>query len=355
MKVAIDGKWMSGPLRGMGRYAWSLLSNSNFDITILSPSKTFIGRILGTHLLWEQLVLPLRVKLIGFDVLICPYNTAPIMISGKTKIIVIIHDLIFLNDDISNEKSYSLYQNLGATYRRYVVERTVRKAHHIITVSNSSRTSLLEHFKLSSEQVSVIPNHVPDAWFNNVTDEKRENFIFTVSGSAKSKNLRRLLEAHSLVVSWCGNDGLVPPELVVSGLKPNLVSSFYELTSLYGVADYVTFTDYIGDIDLQRYYETCKLFVSNSLDEGFGIPVIEALTKGTKICCSNIPVYKETLNDKAVFFDPYDVEETARVIYASLTMKEIKDHNIEKKHRFTETEFQKIRDKVFSKVISGIE
>lgn len=351
MKVAIDGKWMKGPLRGMGRFAWSLLKNAKFEIEILSPSENIIGRILRNHLFWEQIVLPLRSRINDIDVLICPYNTAPLVTFGKTKIVLVVHDLIFLDDNISGEKSFSAYQTLGAIYRRYVVKRAARKAHHIITVSNSSRTSLVTHFNLCFEKISVIPNHIPDAWFKNITDGKRENFIFTVSGSAKSKNLRRLLEAHSMVLAWCNRDGLAPPKLVVSGLKSSLVPFFLELTRLYCIEDHVTFTDYIGDLDLQRYYEKCNLFVSNSLDEGFGIPVIEALTKGTRICCSKIPVYEETLGEKAVFFDPYDVSETASVIYASLIKCNVRDHDTADKHSFTELEFYKIRDKIFDTVI----
>jgi glycosyltransferase involved in cell wall biosynthesis len=74
----------------------------------------------------------------------------------------------------------------------------------------------------------------------------------------------------------------------------------------------IRFLGRIGDGELAWLYAHAELFVYLSLDEGFGLPPIEALTFGCPVLVSDIPVFRENLGDQATFVDPHDVEAAAQ-------------------------------------------
>jgi glycosyltransferase involved in cell wall biosynthesis len=70
----------------------------------------------------------------------------------------------------------------------------------------------------------------------------------------------------------------------------------------------VTDEEYVAEL------ERTTALVTASFEEGFGIPVIEALAMGTPVACSDIPVFREVAGDGAVYFDPRDPSDIARVV-----------------------------------------
>jgi glycosyltransferase involved in cell wall biosynthesis len=75
--------------------------------------------------------------------------------------------------------------------------------------------------------------------------------------------------------------------------------------------------EFFGGVTDDEYVEVlgrATALVTASLEEGFGIPVIEALSMGTPVACSDIPVFREVGGDGAAYFDPRDPHDIARVI-----------------------------------------
>ena len=69
---------------------------------------------------------------------------------------------------------------------------------------------------------------------------------------------------------------------------------------------------------LKDYYKKAKLFVYPSLYEGFGIPIIEAMSCGIPVCVSNINVFREVCDCSATYFDPYNIEDIREKIVLSI-------------------------------------
>ena len=76
----------------------------------------------------------------------------------------------------------------------------------------------------------------------------------------------------------------------------------------------ITFTGFVDDIDLPQIYKHAEIFIFPSLYEGFGMPLIEAMSAGIPIVCSNRASLPEIAGDAALFFDPYNVDEMADAI-----------------------------------------
>jgi glycosyltransferase involved in cell wall biosynthesis len=88
-------------------------------------------------------------------------------------------------------------------------------------------------------------------------------------------------------------------------------NSISEILSKYNLRGKVVFTNFIPDDELNVLLSNALAFVHPSLYEGFGMPVIEAMTAGVPVICSNAGSLPEVAGDAALFFDPYNVDEIA--------------------------------------------
>jgi glycosyltransferase involved in cell wall biosynthesis len=81
-----------------------------------------------------------------------------------------------------------------------------------------------------------------------------------------------------------------------------------------GVEDRVRFPGWISDDDLEDLYRAASCFVLPTFQEGFGLPVLEAMARGLPVACSDIPALTELVGDAAMLFDPHDPSSIAQAI-----------------------------------------
>lgn len=314
MKIGVDVRWMVNNYRGMGRFARQFIHPIKSSVLALSPAGFSVSewpaasRGMAFFPWWEQMVLPGMSRDFGLDYLICPYNTGPLMPVAPTQLIVVVHDLIFMQSWLKLPPSVSLYQTLGRVYRRAVVPRVVRQAEIIVTVSEYTRTQLIDCFGLDDAKIVVIPNSIKMEWLNPALPlASRKPYVFTVAGEPESKNVRRLLKAFSLMIRELDE----PIGLKVAGIRPPFHHRFRRFADEFGVSAYVEFLGYVSNSELVDLYRNARMFVFASTFEGFGIPVLEAMASGTPLVCSNTTSIPEVAGDCAYYFDPYDVENMA--------------------------------------------
>ena len=135
--------------------------------------------------------------------------------------------------------------------------------------------------------------------------EKYKNFEFLIKGYSKSK---RLLSSVNIVLFGGGK------------LKRKEKNLIYQLK-----IDENKIIQFDGnDSDLKNLYKKAKAFVFPSLYEGFGLPLLESLENNCPIACSDIPVFREILNDNAFYFNPESYESLISSLEnAIFTKKEI--------------------------------
>ncbi|TXI85668.1 MAG: glycosyltransferase family 1 protein [Cupriavidus sp.] len=325
MSLAVDARLLAGHPRGMGQYGRALLRPVASQALHLLPA-THAGPASGPVLRaghafepwWEQCVLPSLVRRAGVDALLCPANTAPVLLSRKTRLILVVHDLIYMEPLSTLPLSRSAYQNMGRLYRRLVVPRAIRAAHRIVVVSAFTGGQLQQRFGVAPERITLIPNSVDEAWFADapVPEAERGAYLLAVAGEAPSKNLPGLLQAFARLVRH--GDGMADVSLRVAGVKPDFHAAYLAQARRLSLQGRVVFEGPVPTEELRRLYRHARGFVMPSLFEGFGIPLLEAMASGTPVACSATTSMPEVAGGCAWLFDPRDPNDMAKALLAML-------------------------------------
>jgi len=117
------------------------------------------------------------------------------------------------------------------------------------------------------------------------------------------KNHERLFAAYA---AWRRETGGTMP-LVLAGGKGWLMDDVARTVAELGIAEHLVFTGYVSDAELAWLYASCHAFLYPSLFEGFGLPVLEAMSLGAAVICSDATSLPEVAGDAAVQVDPLDV------------------------------------------------
>lgn len=263
------------------------------------------------NLVWHRMRVPLPVQLITgrIDLFHSPDFTLPPTLGAPS--VLTVHDLAFLT------VPGCAYPTLRQ-YLERVVPRSVRRADHIIAVSESTRTDIINYLGADPDRVTTILEGV-EPQFQPVADQVRARmtigrlgvdgpYILSVGTLEPRKNYTRLFEAYAIL----RQRGL-SHRLVVAGKRGWLYEPALRRLRELGLTRWVSFVQ-PGDEALIALYGMADAFVYPSLYEGFGIPPLEALACGAPVACSNTSSLPEVVNGAALTFDPLDVEAMANSI-----------------------------------------
>ena len=218
--------------------------------------------------------------------------------------VVTVHDLIYQHFP----GAFPPAARLGL---QLVVPAGARRARRVQVSSSATKAEVVEHFGLAPEKIDVVPlglgmRDVPDP---TAEAELRARLglgerpvLLTVNAALPHKNLERLLRAVALVPE---------PVLALVGHAGRDSERLRALAAELGIAERVRITGWLSDEDLEGLYRLAAGFVYPSLHEGFGMPVLEAMRRGTPVACADATSLPEVVGDAALLFDPYSVEAIA--------------------------------------------
>jgi len=175
-------------------------------------------------------------------------------------------------------------------YPFWMQEIVARRIDRIITGSENSARSVAKEFRLPRERIAVIYDGVDTDTFRPVETSKERGMVLYVGNSDdRNKGARYLVEAMALLKN---NDGLhlTVVDRPTAWTVPTLA---HEL----GIADRVTLTGRIPRDELVRLYNSCEVFVSPSLYEGFGLPAAEAMACGAPVVATTAGAFPEVIED----------------------------------------------------------
>jgi glycosyltransferase involved in cell wall biosynthesis len=265
--------------------------------------------------LWEQAMLPVWIRQDRLDLLHCPVNTAPVAMPKGVRLIVTIHDVMFLLPDSLLEASRVLRQRLGNFYRKTVALLTAGRAERVITVSEFSKREIAEHLGIPSNRIRVVHEGV-DAEFDSMVERAtltRElgcddlfdsPFVFVLGSGDPRKNTLGVIRAYASIY----RDLPEKEKLVIAGLRDWRSSRAYKLAREMGIETKVRFASYVSEATLVWLYRNARCFVYPSKYEGFGFPVLEAMACGTPVITSNCTSIPEIAGDAAILVDPRSSE-----------------------------------------------
>ena len=274
----------------------------------------------------EQTLLPAAAKRAGVDLLHSLANTMPGV--PLTRSVTTIHDVI-------HAKFPETHQGVLGRGLAALVQLSVRRADRLITDSIATRDDLVALLGADASRIDVVPcgPGIGDVGEPTPEEELRERLdlgdaplVLSVSAKRPHKNLARLIEA----IAQLEGD----PILVVPGYPNAHEEELRALAARLGIADRVRFTGWTSEADLEGLYRSARLMAFPSLMEGFGLPVLEAMRRGTPVACSNTSSLPEVAGDAALLFDPESVPEIRDRVRRLLVDEDLRwDLSVRGKHQ----------------------
>ena len=229
--------------------------------------------------------------------------------------------------DVRFTRLPNTYPRGRAAFLRVAVPWSLRRARHVIAISEFTKREIVETLRIPEEKITVTPlapraafRPVDDAHiFNGVRSRYRlpERFILCVGTLAPYKNLARVIEAFARL----RRTGL-PHHLVLAGFAYFGAAAVLDAITRLGLSALVHRIGYVTDDDLPALYSLADLFVYPSLYEGFGIPLLEAMACGTPVVASGVTSIPEVVGSAALLVDARDVGALADTMVAVLGQKE---------------------------------
>ncbi|WP_426508583.1 glycosyltransferase family 4 protein [Serratia proteamaculans] len=321
--IYINARFLTQDVTGVQRFAEQIcieLVGLRDDVVLLAPKDIkrsslpasfniqTIGEKSGHY--WEQVELPKYLRSIGSPLLVNLCSTAPVFYKNQ---IVTHHDVTYKR----YKKSFSLKFRMLYSL---LIPMMLKSSKALITVSEFSKSEILQYFSYNPENIHIIYNAVGSEFINSPKgDNKSEKYFLAVSSPNFHKNFHGMLDAYNLLKSKSGSD----VKLKVIGKS---ASSFATQDFSQNTQDGdVTFLGRVDDNQLISLYQNATAFVFPSFYEGFGIPPLEAQACGCPVISSNKASMPEVLRNSVLYFDPYNVSEMANVMEKIISDSDLRD------------------------------
>ncbi|MFA5076069.1 MAG: glycosyltransferase family 1 protein [Patescibacteria group bacterium] len=358
MRILIDAR-LYGPrgAKGLGRYVQELvlglqkidqenqyiilLTKDNWDEFSASANFQKVLAPWRWYTLAEQIYLPSLIKKQQPDLVHFPHFNVPLFYHGR--LIITIHDLLLRTYPSRRASTLGLYRYwLKNLAYRLVVWSAVRRAQKIIAVSEFTRSEIVKYYPWAASRTEMVYNGLTK--LENLVDSSIDKsvllrynitkpFLLYVGNAYPHKNLENLVLAFKQISQE------VDYQLVFAGQKDYFSQRLADFTQQQGLTDQqVLFLDYVADADLATLYQTAALYVFPSLYEGFGLPLLEAMSWGLPVVGSKVPCLEEIGGLAYEKFYPQSVNDIADKIVALLNnptrQSELRELGLERIKKF---------------------
>lgn len=226
-----------------------------------------------------------------------------------SKNVLTIHDLNFLYE---NNTPYEIEKKIKKHQKR------IDRADHIVAISEFAKKDVIAHLNTKGKPVSVIHNGcslIEYKDFNNPLYRPDKPYILAIGTIIPKKNF------HVLPPILKGNDY----ELLIAGLTSAYTDKIIEEAKLHNVEDRVKILGPISGEEKYWYLNNCAAFAFPSLAEGFGMPVLEAMTFGKPVFISNLTSLPEIGGEYAYYFKNFEPQHMQDVF--RMGMNDFADNN----------------------------
>lgn len=275
---------------------------------------TKVGNLL-LDLWYLHVWIPWRVIQANLDLVHYPANIASLATTCPR--IVTIHDVSFLRYPVAHDP-------LWLAYARFFVHQSARRADQIITVSKTAKREIMRAYGIPSRRVKVIYNGVSSGFRQLDQQEARAfvcakygldptPFVLSIGDLMPRKNLDRLIQAFAV---FRGTETGQSHQLLIVGGEERYAYKrrLMRLIDRLELSSVVHLVGYVPDREVPFFLNAAGLFVFVSLEEGFGLPPLEAMACGVPVVSSAVSAMSEVLNDAAFLVPPTEVEAIAQAM-----------------------------------------
>jgi glycosyltransferase involved in cell wall biosynthesis len=318
-RVLIDGYFLGKPY-GFGRFIFELCralgrAETDLEFVVAVPVRVDVALLpdyknLSWHrlpdanfIIWEQFMIPKLARELSCDAIHFPYNTRALF-TGNIRTVTTVHDVLFLKEHTS---ANSLKGFIAAKYAKYVFKYATRKSRNIVSVSETTRRSLLSMGIDSRTVYNTIDGFI--ATFNPSSKERNARpYMLHRGGYLAHRNTKRVIDAFREA-----RRALPDVSLKIIG-APEGAGRWQSQRD-----ETIQYLPRISDQELAELYAGSACIVATSLQEGFGLPIIEGFGFGAPVITSNLNPMMEVAGNAALFVDPYSVPDIARAMVSIMS------------------------------------
>jgi glycosyltransferase involved in cell wall biosynthesis len=234
-------------------------------------------------------------------------NIAPI-VAPRVATVVTVLDLIWIH----HPKTMSRRATWGM---KLVTPPSAHRADRVIAISHAARHDVASTLRVSEDKIDVThlgfraagveTTPTPQAQLRASLGLGAGPVVLCVAQKMEHKNHLGLIAAMARLRDSSA-------QLVLPGAPTPFEARLREAAAPLGRR--VVFCDWLSAEDLAGLYRLAACFVLPSFEEGFGLPILEAMAAGTPVACSNCSSLPEVAGDAALLFDPYDPADIARAL-----------------------------------------
>ncbi|HEV8472133.1 MAG TPA: glycosyltransferase family 1 protein [Methylomirabilota bacterium] len=310
VRLGVDGRELAAGRRtGIGRYVREVLraaAGRGWRVRVYGDAETELGEALqgvtlarlrapGTRW-WDQIAVPRALARDGAQAFLSPYYKGPVL--APCPVILTVHDLYFIG--------YGGRRSLRDAALIAAARLYARRARAIVADSEHSRRAAITLLGVAPEKVTAIPVALGPEFVPAALPEAARArygitgaYVLYVGNFMPHKNVDGLLRA------WASLPAALRAghRLVLAGADAARRPALEALARALNVAATVTFPGRIEDADLPGLYSACAAFVLPSLEEGFGLPAIEAMACGAPVIVSDRGALPEMAGPGAAVVD----------------------------------------------------
>lgn len=356
VKILVDATPIRDKPSGIGIYTinlinalYSLQQKENFKIGICyQPSfkKCLIGNFSLPEILKEFspcYTLPLPVTLTNllgkFDSSLLNYFDKyldnPNIIQGTDHFvypcknalkIMTIHDLSFIK--------YPEYapKIVKKTYKNRI-ENCLKWTDLIITFSQSTKQDIMEIFNFPEEKIFITHQAsryknlpINKSQINSINYNSNNPYLLFVSTFEPRKNIINIIQAFN----YLKQTKKIAHNLILIGQKGWQYQPIFNAINNSPFRDHIYYLGYLSDEEVALFYQNAEVFVYPSYYEGFGLPVLEAMSLGVPVITSNTSSLPEVAGDAAILVNPDHYQELADAILQVINNTQLRNQLIEK-------------------------
>ena len=281
-------------------------------ISLFPKSEAVERRVIPFPRLWTHLRLSWEMGRHPPDLLFVPAHVLPPIRPRRS--LVTVHDLGYRHFPQAHRPLDRLYLDLSTRWNAHAATR-------LLADSEATKADLIGEYGTPASKITVVyPGR--DESLRRVEDPAAVSAVKSKYGIAGDyvlyvgtlhprKNLLRLIEAFAMLNSGFG---IGDSGLVIAGRKGWLYDEIFDRVKSLGLTDRVILTGYVAEADLPALLSGARLFAFPSLHEGFGFPVLEAMSCGVPVVCSNSSSLPEVAGDAALLIDPLDTTALAAAL-----------------------------------------
>jgi len=313
IRIAVNSRIYNVPSSGISNYIKFLYDKLNerhdeCSVFFLQTShRHSLGRLRVFNLpknsffdvLFDLLVSGLLVGKSEIDIFHGPSHILPIIRKRGIRYVVTVHDLAF-------ELFPDQYPWLFRVYYRVAARYSAKTADHVIAVSKQTKHDLVRLYNIPPKYISVVSEAVDPSFKAkpNLEEATKSKFFFSVSTHPKRKNILSVIDAFNASIK------LKNHSFFLAGiLSPRQKTTILEKVERLGLQDRVHILGYVSDNALKKLYNQADFFIYASFYEGFGLPVLEAMTSGCPVITSSTSSMVEFGIESRCLVDPNNVRE----------------------------------------------